>query len=127
MDVSLFDLQITDVKVEGSLRPGIFCENISNFYEVLRGILGVKRNPCLDYYEKEYGVNLDSYQMETTNLHIQNEDGLSIRLDLTFALLFIEGKVLVEEFYTEPVLINWLFRNSNIENKLAGCIVSEII
>ena len=42
-------------------------------------------------------------------------------------MLFIEGKVLAEEFYTEPHLINWLFRHSNIQNKLAGCVISDIV
>lgn len=127
VDVSLFDLLITDVIVNGSLQSNIFKENIIGIYEILRGILGADRNPNLDYYEKEYGIDLDNYQMCRTSMNIQNEDGLNVRLDLTIALLFIEGKVFVEEFYSDPILINWLFRHSDIKNKLAGCIISNIV
>lgn len=33
----------------------------------------------------------------------------------------------MEEFFSEPLLINWLFRNSTIDNKLAGCVISDIV
>ena len=127
VDVSLFDLQFTGVKVTGVLRSNIFSENIAGFYSMLKEILGAERNPGLDYYEEYYGTDLENYQRACTTIRIRSDQGDNIRLDLEFAILFIEGKVLVEEFYTEPVLMNWLFRNSKIENKLAGCVVSSIV
>ena len=44
--------------------------------------------------------------------------------DVAAASFVIEGMGLVEEVYTDIFLINWLFWNSIIENKFAGCIVS---
>lgn len=35
-------------------------------------------------------------------------------------------KVLVEEFSIEPKLINWLFRHANLDNCLAGAIISTV-
>ena len=32
-------------------------------------------------------------------LQINSDQGYNVRLDVKFAILFIEGKVLVEEFY----------------------------
>lgn len=127
LDVSLFDLQITDFQTEGKLQPGIFEENITDFYGVLKNILGKDRNENIDYYEEEYGLNLEKYQNIRTSMRIESEDDIAIKIECTCALLFIEGKVLVEVFYTDPILINWLFRHSTIENKLAGCIVSGIV
>lgn len=89
--------------------------------------MGEKRNLNLDDYFETFGTDINDYQIENTFISFQNKDGLYIKLWFRFAMLFIEGKVLAEEFYTEPVLVNWLFRNSKIENKLAGCIVSSIV
>jgi hypothetical protein len=49
-----------------------------------------------------------------------------IKIETNFAMMMIEGKVIIEEFYTDPHLINWLFRNSNIPNKLSGAVISSV-
>lgn len=127
VDASLFNLETTEKEAKASLKPDVFRENISGFYDVLRTILGIDRNPNLDYYQEQYGTEIDNYQLWGMPLNIREDDGYSIKFDMTIALLFVEGKVMVEEFYTEPLLINWLFRNSNIDNKLTGCVASHII
>jgi len=127
IDIQLFDLRTNDDQAEAFLRPNIFSENIAGFYSLLRSILGQQRNSNIDYYEKVYGADLENYQFADTTLYLQHYKGDQITLDVNFALLFIEGKVLVEEFDTEPILMNWLFRQSNIENKLAGCVISGIV
>lgn len=126
VDVSLFDLQPMGTSIEARLKERIFSENIPDFYEVLRSILGVDRNRTLDYYEEDFGNDLEEYQIGRTNICLQRAGGPTIQLEIEYALLLIEGKVDVEEFNTDPILINWLFRNSKIENKLAGCIISDI-
>ena len=126
IDVSLFDLQTMDTKVQATLKTSVFSENITGFYEVLRSILGADRNPNIDYYEEVYGTDLENYQMDRTRMDIQSDDDHSIRLELGYVLLLVEGKVFAEEFYTDPVLINWLFRNSKIDNRLARCVISDI-
>lgn len=41
-------------------------------------------------------------------------------------MLFIEGKVMAEEFKIEPKIMNWLFRHANIPNQLTGCVMSGV-
>jgi len=127
IDVSLFDLETAEKEAMGALQKDVFRENITGFYDVLRKILGANRNGNIDYYERDFGTELDNYQFWRTPLKLQKENGISIQFDLTMALLFIEGKVMAEIFNSDPVLINWLFRNSNIDNKLAGCVISSIV
>lgn len=128
VNIQLFDLRTNDGGAEAFLKPDIFSENITGFYSLLRSILGKERNRNIDFYEKEYGTDLEEYQYADTSFYLQSPTGGSrIKLYMSFALLFIEGKVLAEEFDTDPVLINWLFRHSNIENKLAGCMISAIV
>lgn len=50
-----------------------------------------------------------------------------ITISAEIAVLFIEGKVFVEEFTFEPKIINWLFRNSSISNPLSGCVMSNVL
>lgn len=50
-----------------------------------------------------------------------------ITLSAEFAILFIEGKVAVEEFSIEPNLMNWLFRHVDLSNPLSGCIMTDIV
>jgi len=50
-----------------------------------------------------------------------------ITIAAEIAVLFIEGKVLVEEFSYEPKIVNWLFRHSNISNPLTGCVMSDVL
>lgn len=126
IDLETYDLDYNDSGVDAWIKRNIFTENIIEFYGVLKKILGTNRNTIFDHYENDFGTDIENYQFSNTRLNLE-ENGLTIKLDIQFVLLFLEGKVMVEEFYTEPILINWLFRNSNIDNKLAGCVISEIV
>ncbi|MDQ0175451.1 hypothetical protein [Bacillus chungangensis] len=127
IDLNLYETSIQGTRVEGSLIDDIFKENIIEFYQILKEISGPTRSSNIDYYEKEFGTNINDYQTSQTELILETSNGNSISLSVTYVLLFIEGKVSVEEFNTEPHLINWLFRNSRIENKLSGCVISDIV
>ncbi len=50
-----------------------------------------------------------------------------ITITAEIAILFIQGKVFVEEFSFEPKIINWLFRHIDISNSLAGCVMSDVL
>ncbi|SMQ77491.1 hypothetical protein SAMN05444673_2819 [Bacillus sp. OV166] len=140
IDTSIFDLELQeDGTIKGFLKNNVFKENIKGFYEFLREILGEHRNGNFDYYEKGmsedgelHDINVedddDGYSYEWANdIRILNKDGVEIRIECEFIMLFLEGKVLVEEFYTDPVLINYLFRNSKIDNPLAGAVISAVV
>ena len=127
MDLGCFELTHDNDKLQGNLYERIFEENIDDFYGVLKEILGKNRNSNIDYYQKEFGTDINNYQIEYVKTQFKNKDDIDISIEFNFAMLFLEGKVMAEEFYTEPVLLNWLFRNSNINNKLASCIVSNVV
>jgi hypothetical protein len=42
-------------------------------------------------------------------------------------MLMLEGKVLVEEFNADPVLIDDLSRHSNISHPLKGAVISQVV
>ncbi|MEN1970393.1 hypothetical protein WMZ97_20250 [Lentibacillus sp. N15] len=127
LDLDCYTLTPQDTTLTGELDATVFRDNIAGFYQFLQYILEEDRNPNVDYYFEEFGTELSNYQNFPSYFSLKKKNGLSIQLHCNMALLFVEGKVMVEEFYTEPVMMNWLFRNSKIENKLAGCIVSGII
>jgi hypothetical protein len=109
VDLSLFDVDIQGKEVTGSLLPNIFSENIIDFYRILKEIAGPRRSKNINSYEKKYGTDLNEYPTAQTSLFLSDSDGYTIRMDITFVPLFVEGKVLVEEFNTEPHIINWLW------------------
>ena len=127
IDLDCFDVKYSREKLEGELQESIFHDNIDGFYHVLRKILGKNRNESIDDYAETFGKNIKNYQIEYAEIKFSTENNIDIIVQVNFAMLFLEGKVMAEEFYTEPVLLNWLFRNSNINNKLAGCIVSRVV
>ncbi|ADI26808.1 hypothetical protein [Geobacillus sp. C56-T3] len=127
IDLCLFRLAAAEQRLSGSLYPEVFTENIHHFFQILRDIVGSERREPIDYYEKEFGSHLDNYPTAETFFLIEGPSGSPIIVEVRFAVLFIEGKVSVETFDAEPLLINWLFRNSPIKNKLAGCVISAII
>ena len=49
-----------------------------------------------------------------------------ITISANIAILFIEGKVFVEEFSFEPKLMSWLSRHIDISNPLSGCIMNDV-
>jgi hypothetical protein len=142
IDPYLFDLVVQeDGSIRAELKNEIFQQHINSFYDVLRNILGEKRNENIDYYEKSYCMHKkdiygkdgdvddnDYYSIEGARpIHIIDKAGNGIFLKCDFIMLMLEGKVLEEEFYTDPVLINYLFRHSNIDNPLRGAVISEVV
>ncbi|BAQ09090.1 transcriptional regulator [Bacillus sp. OxB-1] len=128
LDLDLFEITMEENEISGKIKKDVFSENIIDFYDLLREISGPNYNGNLDYYEKEYGADLEQYQSGYETLWTKNAaNNRKIAVNTEFALLYIEGKVLVEEFETDPQLINWLFRNSRIPNKLAGAVISSIV
>jgi hypothetical protein len=140
IDPYLFDLyEQEDGSMHGFLKNDIFQQNINGFYDVMREILGERRNTNIDHYAKFtcnnnrdiHGEDDDaeeSYSIEGANpICIINKDGTGIKIEYDFIMLMLEGKVLVEEFNTDPVLVNYLFRHSNINNRLRGAVISQIV
>lgn len=127
LDLDLFSLKIEESKLSGTLDPDVFKQNIHGLYAVLRKISSPLCNGNIDYYEEIGGDSIDGYQNEYAELYIKTPNEKKLTIKCNFAMLFIEGKVSVEEFYTEPQITNWLFRNSNIENKLSGCMISDVV
>lgn len=127
IDTNLFKTSIERNTFTGLLLPDIFEKNISQFYDTLKEITGPQRSRNIDFYEEEFGVDRDNYQEFTEALTILDPKGNPVKVKTKCNLLFIEGKVMVETFDTEPHLLNWLFRNSKMENPLSGCMVSSIV
>ncbi|MFH0925450.1 MAG: hypothetical protein V1872_07435 [bacterium] len=123
-DLELFDLIIKDNSIKATLKQEIFKNNIKDFFQKLKDIT---MSENVDYYLEEYGDDVERYQTAEDSLCVLDKEGNEIELCVVFALLFIEGKVSVEEFNIEPKLMNWLFRHTNFGNKLAGAIVSSIV
>ena len=140
IDSELFDLEVNeDGSIEGFLKNDLFQQHINGFYDVLREILGKKRNGNIDDYakftcnnnrnihDKDNGDD-DTYSIEGAYpIHIIDKEGNGIKIQCDFIMLMLEGKVLVEEFSTDPVLINYLFRHSNISNPLKGAVISQVV
>lgn len=127
IDPEIFDLTVEESKIIGKLKGEVFTGNISELFQILREACGPHYNYCLNDYEKEWGTAYENYPTGYERLYVQDLEGNTISLEVSFALLLLEGKVLAEKFNTDPPLINWLFRNSAIKNKLAGCMISSIV
>lgn len=69
----------------------------------------------ISYYFESSGTDMEKYQDWVTRMTLQ-EYNSNILLSAEFAILYIEGKVIIEEFNNEPKLINWLFRHSDLSN-----------
>ena len=80
-----------------------------------------------DINAKKYGID-DGYTYEyAKDIVIIDKNGFGVNIRCQLIMLMIEGKVFAEEFDTDPMLINYLFRNSNINNPLCGAVISEIV
>ena len=125
LDTSLYNLSIEDdgKSISGSLREGVFESNIEDFYNKL---IKITNDRFLKEYFEEGGGNIDDYQDDEIKISFSIDRNIEITLHLEYVLLFIEGKVSVEEFSIEPKLMNWLFRHCDFGNCLSGCIVSSI-
>jgi len=124
LDVSLYDTRMENEYLIGELKKEIFKENIKDLYQKLKKITGV---PNIDYYFESHGENIEEYPDWPITIKIQSKK-LEFLIEARYILLFIEGKVFAESFgfNIEPRLINWLFRHSSIDNKLKGCMISDI-
>lgn len=73
LSLEIFNLEFDDTEVKGKPDSTIFRENITGFYNVLRGILVSNRNGNIDYYEEEFGTELENYQFGFTILNFESE------------------------------------------------------
>lgn len=122
IDLNQYTVTFNDNKVEGKLKEEVFEVNIEDFYNKL---VQITNDEDLSYYLEISGVNMNQYPDWATEITIQNDP--DITLSVKIAILFIEGKVLAEQFTTEPLLINWLFKHVDLTNPLSGCILSDIV
>ncbi|NEO26316.1 MAG: hypothetical protein F6K03_05315 [Kamptonema sp. SIO4C4] len=125
LNLELFDVTVTEDKLQGTIKPNLFSEYIEDFFAKLKAIAPNTRS--VDYYLQEFGTEIDQYPSEWEEFKIGEVEEKSIKLSVTWVLLCLEGKVSAEEFSLEPALLNWLFRHSNFENPLAGAILSGIV
>lgn len=109
--------------IEGELKKEVFENNIEDFYNKLVTITNNKR---ISIYFEDSGTDIEKYQHWVTGMTV-NEHNPQITLSAEFAIVFIEGKVSVEEFSIEPNLMNWLFRHVDLSNPLSGCIMTDIV
>lgn len=123
IDMELFDIIFYENIIKANLKNIFFENNIEDFYVKLKKIT---TKESVSSYFKEYGTRLEDYPSQEMSIYLR-DNGKIVTIEIEAALLFIEGKVLAEEFNIEPLLINWLFKNSNFGNPLAGCVVSNII
>ncbi len=123
-DLTLFDLTFEDKTIKAQLKQNIFTADIADFFEKLKTITGMRH---IDYFHQEYGDRIDDYPHESDRFTFVDSEKNEIKMFVHFIFVFTEGKVLVEEFSAEPRLMNWLFRHSNFDNRLAGAVVSGIV
>ncbi|WP_050632259.1 hypothetical protein [Bacillus andreraoultii] len=123
LDTEQYSIKFEDTSVEGVLKNLVFENNIEDFYNKL---VNITINDRISYYFERSGTDIDKYQFWITGMTLK-EYNPNILLSVEFAILFIEGKVFVEEFSVEPKLINWLFRHTDLSNPLSGCIMSDIV
>jgi hypothetical protein len=126
IDTTLFNLIIEDEgkSISGVLKEGIFENNIQDFYSKL---IKITNKNSINYYFNCYGVDINKYYDDSMKMNFYMDENKKIVVTFYYVSLFIEGKVLVEEFSIEPKLMNWLFRHCNFGNLLSGCIISNII
>jgi hypothetical protein len=125
IDTTLFELTIKseEKSLTGVLKKGIFENNIQDFYSKL---VKITNDKAVDYYFEENGTDIDNYSDDSVEMYFYANENEEIIVTFRYVLLFIEGKVLAEEFSIEPKLINWLFRHCDFGNSLSGCIISSI-
>ncbi len=123
LDISLYNTKIENEYLVGELKKEIFKENIEDLYKKLKQITGA---PNIDYYFELYGKDIERYPDWPITIEIDSKE-LPLLVSARYILLFIEGKVFAEEFNIEPRLINWLFRYGPINNKLTGCMISDVM
>lgn len=124
LNLDLYDITFYSESIEGVLKERIFEDNVEAVFQLLKQIT---QDTNVDYYFREYGANRADYPYGMTYMKLKDDNGHEMLFKTELSLLFIEGKVGAEEFSFEPKIINWLFRHSNIDNPLMGCIFGDIV
>lgn len=124
LDPALFDFSLDPRTAKGAMKEGLFAGNIKDFIGKLTTMIG---NEDAAFYFGKYGTNLGGYPTARAKMRLSGKRSESVSLSIVFILLFIEGKVVAEQFSSEPMLVNWLFRHAPIGNPLAGAIVTDIV
>lgn len=122
LDMEQYAVNLTDYTATGVLKEGVFEQNIETFYDKLVEMTGDEK---IAIYFEHSGTDIEKYQIRDTMMKFEYHD-VHITICATIAILFIEGKVFVEEFSFEPKLMNWLFRHTDISNPLVGCVMSDV-
>ncbi|NJK28154.1 MAG: hypothetical protein HC925_06195 [Coleofasciculaceae cyanobacterium SM2_3_26] len=125
LNLELFEIQRQNGQLVGNLKAGVFESHGGGFLSADKAIANCDRR--VDEYFQEYGTNMGEYPDEFCSVYFRDSEGNEINLRMTVVFLFLEGKVGVEEFDIEPLLLNWLFRHSDFENPLAGAVMSSIV
>src|SRR5690625_7352995 len=123
LDLKQYTTTLADYTLKGELKKEVFKENSEDVYKKLIEISGEDK---IAIYFEDSKTDIDNYQNRTTGLTFKYHD-TQITITAEMAILFIEGKVFVEEFSYEPKIINWLFRHIDISNPLAGCVMSDVL
>lgn len=123
LDLEQYTTTLTDFTAKGKLKEGVFKENIESFYKKL---VEITKDDTIATYFEDSKTDINNYQGRNTVMTFQYPD-TQITLSAEIAILFIQGKVFVEEFSFEPKIINWLFHHIDISNPLAGCVMSDVL
>lgn len=123
LDMEQYSINFRDNAVEGEMKKEVFEKNIEDFYHKL---VKITNNEQIAIYFEDSGTDMEKYQDWVTVMTVK-EHSPNISLRAEFAILFIEGKVIAEEFSFEPQLMNWLFRHVDLSNPLSGCIMADIV
>ncbi|MDR4887518.1 hypothetical protein RGU12_08075 [Fredinandcohnia sp. QZ13] len=122
LDLEQYLTNFDDKTAKGELKKEVFEKNIEDFYNKL---VEITSDDNIAIYFESFGTDIEKYQSRDVIMTFEYSD-THITLSADIAILFIEGKVLVEEFSFEPKLVNWLFRHANISNPLIGCVMSDV-
>lgn len=123
LDLKQYTTTLTDQTAKGELKEEVFKENIEDLYKRLIEITGDDK---IAIYFEDSKTDIENYQSRITVMTFKYHD-TQITISAEIAILFIEGKVFVEEFSYEPKIINWLFRHINISNPLTGCVMGDVL
>lgn len=123
LDMEQYFINFRDNAVEGELKKEVFEGNIGDLYHKL---VKITNNEQIAIYFEDSGTDMEKYQDWVTVMTVK-EHSPNISIRAKFAILFIEGKVIAEEFSFEPLLMNWLFRHVDLSNPLSGCIMTDIL
>lgn len=123
LDLKQYTVTLADHTAKGKLKEEVFKENIEDFYKKL---IEITRDDKIAIYFEESKTDIENYQSRITVMTFKYHD-TQITISAEIAILFIEGKVFVEEFSYEPKIINWLFRHIDISNPLTGCVMGDVL